>query len=154
MPVVSARTLNILAAGVWFVGGIVLVLKGSSLAGEAGALRPGLLWPWLAVLTGLAAGGLKARYLFSRSCRKNLRRIATLKSPKVWQFFRPKFLFFLTLMILAGSTLSRMAHGSYPFLCAVAALDISIGVALLSSGAVFFQERAFAGQAVIPTAGR
>ena len=103
---------------------------------------------------GRAAGGLKARYLFSRSCRKNLHRIAALKDPKVWQFFRPKFFFFLALMILAGSTLSRMAHGSYPFLCAVAALDISIGVALLSSGAVFFQERAFVGPAVIPTAGR
>jgi uncharacterized membrane protein len=143
MPVVSARLLNVLAALVWYGGGIALLLKGRSLLGEATALRPGLAWPWLAVMAGLLFGGLQARILFSKSCRKNLARIAGLEQPRIWQFFRPGFFVALVAMIAAGATLSRLAHGNYSFLIAVAAVDLTVAVSLLGSSHVFWQERAF-----------
>jgi hypothetical protein len=128
---------------VWYVGGIVLLWKSSSLLVEANALEPELFWPWLAVGLGLVIGGLKAMFLFSKSCQKNLSRIASLDNPKFWQFFRPRFLFFLALMILAGASLSRIAHNNYLLLCAVAVLDLAIAVALLGSSYVFWKQKAF-----------
>jgi hypothetical protein len=52
--------------------------------------------------------------------------------------------FFLALMISAGATLSRVAQDNYLLLCAVAALDLTIAVALLGSSYVFWQQKAFA----------
>jgi hypothetical protein len=136
--------LNILAALVWVAGGIVLLFKGTSLLIEAEALRPGQVWPWLAALAGLLLGGIKGRALFSKACARNLDRIAGLDRPRLWQFYRPRFFLFLALMITLGATLSRLAHGNYPFLLAVAVLDLSIAVALLGSSLVYLKRRAFA----------
>ena len=143
MSVASTRWLKILAALVWYVGGIVLLLKGSSLLVEAEALRPEQNWPWLAVVAGLFLGGLQAKLLFSKSCRKNLDRIAALERPKPWEFFRPGFFVMLTVMILAGATLSRLAHNNYPFLIGVGTLDLSLATALLGSSYVFWKHKAF-----------
>ena len=143
MATVSARSLNILAALVWYVGGIVLLLKGGSLLGEAVSLQPGLLWPWIGVGIALLAGALKARFIFRRSCEKNLARIAALEQPRAWQFFKPQFFLFLVCMVSAGAAMSRLAHGRYPWLIAVAALDLALAVALLASSTVFWREKAF-----------
>jgi hypothetical protein len=143
MPSVSPRTLNVLAALVWYVGGIVLLIKGGSLLVEAESLRHGQVWPWLAIVVALIAGGLQARFLFSKSCRKNLDRIAALERPRIWQFYRPGFFGFLALMIVTGAALSRLAHGSYPLLIGVGALDLNLAVALLASSYVYWQRRAF-----------
>lgn len=144
MFVTSKRTLKVVAAFVWIVGGIVLVLKGISLLAEANDLQTGSYWPPLAVAAGLLFGGLKAKYIFNKACRKNLQRIDALDRPGIWEFFRPWFFFFLVLMILTGATLSRMAHGNYPFLIAVAVLDFSIATALLASSRIFWRQRALA----------
>jgi len=141
MLTVSTRTLKILAAFVWYAGGIVLLLKGSSLLAEAGSLKPEQGWPWLAAIAGLIIGGLKAHFLFSKTCQKNLTRIAALDHPGIWQFFRPGFFAFLAIMILAGATLSRLAHNNYVFLISVGILDISIAIALLGSSYVFWKRR-------------
>jgi hypothetical protein len=146
MPIVSARTLHILAALVWYTGGLVLLLKGGSLLLEAEALGPGKVWPWLAGILALFLGGWKARYIFAKSIRKNLARIAALERPRVWRFFSPGFLVALAAMITAGATLSRLAQGSYPLLIAVAVLDLSIAVALLGSSVVYWRQRVFAAQ--------
>jgi hypothetical protein len=143
MLVVSIRSLNILAALVWYVGGIVLLLKGGSLLVEADALKPEQDWLWLAAAAGLFLGGLQAKFLFSKSCQKNLVRIAALDRPRIWQFFRPGFFVFLTVMILTGATLSRLAHNNYPFLIGVAILDLGIAIALLGSSYVFWKQKAF-----------
>lgn len=143
MLVVSTRSLNILAALVWYVGGTLLLLKGSSLLVEADALKPEEGWPWLAAVAGFFLGGLKAKFLFNRSCQRNLDRIAALDPPRVWQFFRPGFFALLAVAILVGATLSRLAHNNYPFLIGVGILDLSIAIALLGSSYVFFKERAF-----------
>jgi hypothetical protein len=48
----SLRTLKILAAAVWYIGSIILLLKGSQLLLEADSMFPGLPWIWLAVVSG------------------------------------------------------------------------------------------------------
>jgi len=140
---VSARTLKALAALTWYTGGIVLVLKARSLLGEAEHIEPGRIWPWIAAISGVTIGILKARFIFRKSCRKNLKRIDALEKRRIWLFFRPWFFFLLFLMILTGATLSRAAHGNYILLIAVAILDFSIGVALLGSSYVFWKDRVF-----------
>jgi len=143
MIVVSTRSLKIFAALVWYVGATILLLKGCSLLVEADALKPDEGWPRLAAVAGLFLGGLKAKFLFNSSCQKNLDRIAALNRPRVWQFFRPGFFVVLTVMILVGITLSRLAHNNYPFLISVAMLDIGIGIALLGSSYVFWKQKTF-----------
>jgi hypothetical protein len=141
----SARTLKILAALIWYIGGLILVTKGGSLLIEAATLKPGQDLTWLAIVIGLLIGGVKAKYLFSKSCKKNLARIDLLLEPKLWQFYRPGFFIFLALMIATGATLSRMAHGNHTFLIGVAILDFSLATALLGSSYVFWTQKSFAG---------
>lgn len=134
----SARSLKVLSALVWYTGGFILILKGCSLLSEADMLKQGQIWIWLATIAGLLLGSLKAKFIFSRSLKNNLARIDALKQPKVWQFFRPWFFLLLFLMIMAGSTLSRLSHNNYPFLIGVATLDLSIAIALLGSSYIFW----------------
>jgi hypothetical protein len=141
---VSRRTLNILAAVVWHIGGFVLLIKAGSLLLEADSLRPEQNWQWIFVVIALLLGGLKARFLFSKTCHKNLARIKGLDQPRIWQFFRPRFFLMLALMILTGAMLSRLAEGHYQSLIGVGALDLSLAIALLGSSIVFWQQRAFA----------
>ncbi len=135
---VSTHTLKIFSALIWYIGGIVLTLKGTSLIFEAEALKPGQIWPWAALITGLLFGGFKAKFLFSKVCQKNLLRISSLKQPKIWEFFRLRFLVFLLLMIITGTTLSKLAHNNYPLLIGVAVLDFSIAIALIGSSYIFW----------------
>jgi len=137
----SVRSLKLLAALVWYIGGAVLLLKGGSLRLEADQMRPDREWPWAAVVLGLFVGGLKARFLFRRSCEENLERIEALARPRLWQFYRPGFFLFLAVVIPAGVMLSWLAHGSYPFLIAVGLLDLSLAAALIGSSYVFWTGR-------------
>ena len=141
---ISHRTLKILAVLLWLIGGVMLIRKGGELIIEAYALNPASLWIWFAIALGFVLGGLKAKYLFSNACKKNLIRIDALEQPKLWQFYRPGFFLFLAAMIALGATLSRLAHGNFPFLLGVAALDTSLATALLGSSIVFWQEKALA----------
>jgi hypothetical protein len=143
MLTVSTRTLNILAALVWHVGGIVLLIRGSTLLVEAHILRSEMHWIWIAIVAGPCFGSLKAKLIFSKNCQNNLARIRSLDQPKVWQIFRPWFFVFLVAMITTGATLSRLAHENYYFLIGVAILDFSIAIALLWSGYVFWKQKAF-----------
>jgi hypothetical protein len=137
----SRHTLKVLAALVWFSGSVVLYIKSSSLLFEAETIRPDQVWPWLAVLAGLVIGGVKAKYVFSRICFKNLSRIAALEQPRLWDFYRMRFFFFLLSMMTLGSFLSQFAHGNYSILIAVAVLDTSVATALLGSSNCFWREK-------------
>jgi hypothetical protein len=139
--IVSHRTLIGLAAVFWFVGGLVLLIKGGNLLLDATALKPGRLEPWIAIATAVVIGGIKAKFFFTRSCRKNIARIAALNRPRIWQFFRPFFFLALLLMILIGATLSKFAHSGYHLLLCIAALDLTIAIALLGSGYIFWSEK-------------
>jgi hypothetical protein len=138
MPVVTPRILKILAALIWYVGSLVLLVKAGQLLLEAESIIKGLGWPWAAIGFGFGFGFLKAKYIFNRSCRRNLRRIDALNTPKLWQFYSPGFFLALAVMITAGAILSRIAHGSYPFLIGVAVLDLAISSALLISSHVYW----------------
>ncbi len=135
----SARSLKILAAALWYSGGLVLLLKGGSLLWQAMDLRQGLAWPALGVISAVLIGSLKVRFIFSNSCRKNLRRIEALPQPRLWQFYRPGFLLFLCAMIVLGRYLSVSAQGNYVGLLGMATLDLSLATALLGSSYVFWQ---------------
>ncbi len=139
----SHRMLKILAVLVWLIGGIMLIRKASELIFEAHAINAMSPWIWVAITAGILLGGIKAKFLFRKACKKNLLRIDNLQQPKFWQFYRLGFFFFLALMIATGATLSRLAHGSFPFLLSVAILDLSIATALLGSSPVFLEEKAF-----------
>ena len=93
----------------------------------------------MAIILGLFMGLIKAKYLFNKSCKNNLDRIDSLNKPKIWQAFRPGFFLFLIIMIIAGATMSRMAHHNYAFLIGVATLDLSLATALLVSSYNFWK---------------
>jgi hypothetical protein len=115
-------------------------VKGWWLAFELDAV--GSMWAWAAPLLGLAIGVPKVIYMYNRFCRRNLRRIAALERPRIWQFFRPGFFVFLAAMIALGATLSRLALDSFSMLVFVVALDFSLATGLLGSMPQFFRQKA------------
>ncbi|KPJ57891.1 MAG: hypothetical protein AMJ42_04225 [Deltaproteobacteria bacterium DG_8] len=140
---ISHLTLIIIAAFVWFSGGIALLLKGGALIKSAYLIDSQSVWTFAALFLGVIAGFLKGKFLFSKSCKKNVKRIQTLVSPRVWQCFRPGMLIFLALIIPTGAWMSKAAAGNYTLLCLVGALDLSISFALLTSSVVFWKRNAF-----------
>jgi hypothetical protein len=140
---VSQRTLMITAAIIWYGGGISLLFKGGALLKNVYAIDAQSIWTYLAPILGIMIGLLKGRFLFSKSCEKNINRIKALSNPRIWQCFRPGMLIFLAIIIPTGAWMSRAATGNLPFLCLVGALDLTIACALLSSSIVFWKRKAF-----------
>ena len=139
----SQRTLIIIAAIIWYGGGISLLLKGGALIKSAYVLNPQSTGTYLAPILGIVIGLLKGRFLFSRSCEKNIERIKVLADPRIWQCFRPGMLIFLAIIIPAGAWMSKAAAGNHLFLCLVGGLDLSISLALLTSSLIFWKLGAF-----------
>jgi len=137
----------LLAAFVWYSGGIALVLKGMSLAKSAYALQPDNFWTFLTPVLGIALGLIKAKFIFIKSCTKNIVRIKALESPRLWQCFRPGMLIFLAIIIPTGAWMSRAAAGKFLYLCLVCGLDLSIATALLVSSMMFWRLKAFSAAA-------
>jgi len=135
----SHRTLIILAGLVWYLGSLVLYLKSADLLQEALILKPGFHKIIAYAAAGISIGIIKALFIFNRSCRKNLKRIREIANPRLWQFFRPWFFFFLALMILLGVSLSRLALGDPRILIPLAVLELSIATALLISSRCFWR---------------
>jgi hypothetical protein len=140
---VSTFTVMLLAAFVWYSGGIALVLKGRSLARSAYAIDPDSFWSFGAPLLGIAIGLVKARFIFNHACKKNIIRIRKLAAPKLWQCFRPGMLIFLAIIIPTGAWMSRAAAGKFLYLCLVCGLDLSIATGLLVSSILFWTMKAF-----------
>jgi hypothetical protein len=138
---IDQKTLRLVAGAIWLSGGIVLLLKGSSLIEQAAALRPGYQWTWLAIPAGLLLGGVKTELIFEKACLRNLDRINRLDEPKIWLAYRPGFYLFLAAMIALGGTLSGLAQGNYGGLVAMAVLDFGLATALLASGRLFWTHR-------------
>ncbi|MCW8830494.1 MAG: hypothetical protein OQK32_03130 [Gammaproteobacteria bacterium] len=136
----SLHTLKLLASLIWYSGFIVLFIKGGKLLLEAEKLSPGQAWTWLALLAGLGIGIIKAKYLYSKLCIKNLARINALQQPKIWHFYRLRFFVFLCLMVVLGLFLSRYIQGNYPMLITMAILELSIATALLGSSHYLWNE--------------
>lgn len=136
----SKQTLKLLAALVWFSGAIVLFIKGFGMFFEAEQLNPGQYGTWLALSAGLLLGSVKARYLFSRLCIKNLRRIDELEKPRLWHPYRVRFYMFLFVVSLSGLYVSNTAHGDYTLLIIMVIIDLSLATALLASGNCFWKK--------------
>ncbi len=126
-----------MAGLVWYAGAFALITKAGQLLVSANALGPEN-WVWMGAGLGIAIGTIKAAVLFNKSCRRNLNRINSLEQARIWDFFRPSFFFFLTLMIVAGGVMSQMAAGHYEWLICVAIIDLSIGTALMISSRQFW----------------
>ena len=134
-------TLKLLAAMVWCSGAVVLSYKSTQLLLEAYSINPIQYWLWLTILGGILFGAIKARFLFSKLCIKNLKRINALRQPRLWQFYRTRFFFFLLLMVVFGSLVSRQAHGDYALLLTMSFIEVSLATALLGSSICFWKEK-------------
>lgn len=143
---VSRNIVMITAALVWYGGGVALFLKAGSLLGQARALQADSTLLYLIPVLGIAIGLIKTKFIFAHACTKNIARIRALARPRIWQCFRPGMLLFLAIIIPTGALMSRMADGKFGWLCTVAALDLSIGTALLASGVLFWTRGAFRAQ--------
>ena len=142
----SAQTLKILAALVWYTGVAVLLVKSSGLFLQAHQGGAGSWGVGVSFLAGLGLGLIKARYLFGAVCRKNLVRIQSLETPKLWQFYRGRFFIFLAGMIFLGVSTSRVAQGNYRLLIPLAVLELSVAVALLVSSRCYWKRSPGRGQ--------
>lgn len=127
----------LLSLTVWLTGTMILLFKASQLLLEAYRISNTALWPMTTLGIGLLLGLIKTKAIFIPFCQKNLIRIEKLEAPKLWQAFTVKFWFMLTLMIIVGTALSRMAHGNLLLLSIVAAIDLMVGSGLLFSTKIF-----------------
>jgi hypothetical protein len=78
---ISHRTLIIIAAIIWYGGGISLLFKGGALIKNAYTIDPQAIWTYIAPAIGIIIGLLKGGFLFSKSCEKNIKRIKALTDP-------------------------------------------------------------------------
>ncbi len=140
---VSKRTLNIIAASVWVIGAVILLTKSIILIQKAEAIKPDKIWIFIPVLLALIFGGIKAKFVISKSCKRNLKRIAALKDPKLHQFYSPAFFLILILMISAGIVLSKFANDNFALLISAATLDLSIAIALFGGVYIYWRQKAF-----------
>ena len=134
---VSHGVLKTLAAITWYIGGGVLLYRGTGYLAGAFATGPALP-PVVAGVVGLVVGLVRGRTMFVRACRRNLARIEGLERPRVWQFFRPVFFAARVVMMAAGATLSWLAGLGYWGGVTVGGLELVIGSALLSSSTPFW----------------
>jgi len=134
---VQHNTLIILAAVVWFAGVIILLIKSFNIANEVFENGAPLIWVVSALFVGLTLGWIKSRYLFIRICKKNINRIRSLDSPRIWQFYRNRFYFFLFCMILFGNLAYDLVRTHNYLLLALAVLELSISTALFLSSKSF-----------------
>ncbi len=132
------KTLKTLALLVWYIGFIALSLKSYKLFNEAYSLNNNLTYLILFLSVGLLLSLLKTKYIFIKSCQKNLERINNLKNPKIWQFYRMGFFIFLLGVISLGAFLSHMASGDYYLLVSVGIIDMALALALFFSSFEFF----------------
>ena len=134
------KTLKILALLVWYIGFIALSLKAYKLFNEAYTINNNLLYLIIFLALGFLLSLLKTKYIFIKSCQKNLQRIEELEKPKIWQFYRVGFFIFLIVVISLGAFLSQMASGNYYFLISVGVVDMALSLALLFSSFEFFRD--------------
>ena len=127
------------AALVWMTGVAVLLFKSSRIFMDAAGLgAPG---PAVAgaVVVGFVLGLVKGMFMFVPICLKNINRIMALTSPKVWQFYRNRFFVFLLLMVSFGQWAQAAAEGHRFWMLSLAALELSVGTALLFSFKCFLK---------------
>jgi hypothetical protein len=132
------KILKLLAILVWYIGVVALSIKSYKLFFQAYSINSNITYLALVLLIGVLLSLLKTKYIFIKSCKKNLQRIDSLKNPKIWNFYRFRFILFLIAVILLGTWLSHLASGNYIFLLIVGVVDMALALALLFSSYIFF----------------
>ncbi|MCG8563977.1 MAG: hypothetical protein MI747_02745 [Desulfobacterales bacterium] len=127
------------AAVVWLTGVLVLLAKSSLIFMEAAVLGTPMAVIAGVWLAGLVLGLAKGKFMFTPICLKNITRIHALDAPKLWQFYRIRFFFFLFLMVGFGQWAQDASSGNSRYLLALAALELSVAMALLFSFKCFFK---------------
>jgi hypothetical protein len=135
------KVLKLLAMVVWYIGFVALSLKSYKLFAEAYSINNNLSYLTSFLVLGFLLSLLKTKYIFIKSCQKNLLRIDSLESPKIWQFYRLGFFIFLMIVISLGIFLSHIASGNYFFLASVGIIDMALALALLFSSFIIPQEK-------------
>lgn len=135
----TEKTLKVLAAFVWLIGGAVLMIKGYFLLKNANLIHFNMENISIVLVVSFILGQVKSKYIFEKFCIKNLIRIKQINEPKIYQFFELEFFFLLALMILAGLTLSILAEDNYIYLLSLACVDIALSTALIKSSLTFFK---------------
>jgi len=136
---VKKNTLKVLAGAVWYIGFFTLLMKSLMLFSEAYSINNDILTLLLILLFTFILVVVKTKYIFIKTCKKNLKRIESLKEPKIWNFYRVRFFIFLVTMITLGGYLSKISQGDYWFLMGVGVLDLSVGLSLFFSSFVFWK---------------
>ena len=127
------------AALVWVTGVAVLLFKSSRIFMDAAGLGAPIPLVAGAVMAGLVLGLVKGKFMFVPICLKNINRIFALESPKIWQFYRNRFFFFLLLMVSFGQWAQAASAGHSFWMLSLAALELSVGTALLFSFKCFLK---------------
>ena len=134
-PMVSRSALTTAAGVIWYAGAISVSMRGSFLLAEATALHSrSFPWHWAMFGLGVSVGALKAWLVFSKSARRNMRRIQSRKRSAWWNLYPLWFYPLLALMIATGILMSRFARGDYERLCVVIPAYFIIGVGLALGG--------------------
>ncbi len=136
----NTYVLKILAAIVWLSGIGILFVKSANLFILANNNGIASFWLAISILSGILIGWIKAKYLFINICNKNLIRIDSLPSPRLWQFYRVPFFIFLGLMIYFGSYAYQLVQGDTALLITLAIIELSVGTALLLSSHCFWKD--------------
>lgn len=132
---VSRSALTATAGVIWYAGAISVSSSGSFLLAEAISFRVITFpWHWAMFGLGVSLGALKAWLIFSKSARRNLQRIRSLKKLVWWNMYPLWFYPLLALMIATGNFMSRFAKGDYERLCGVILVFFVIGVGLALGG--------------------
>ena len=139
--VVKKESLKRSAMAVWYIGATILYIKSYTLLVQAYRIDDNTAYMIALVALGIIVGLLKTKYIFTHALSKNMTRIDTLATPKIWQFYRIPFMIFLFTMIALGAYLSRAAQGDYGFLAVVAVVDMALAIGLSLSGLLYTLEQ-------------
>jgi len=129
-----------LAGAIWGLVGLFLILRGAGMFEQAWreqqASQTGLT---VALGASLLIGGVKGRFIFSRTARRNKERIARLPEPlKVHHVYAPGLYVLIAGMIGLG-VLLRTYHEFFGGYLVVGAIYCGIGLALFISSFYYWK---------------
>lgn len=129
-----------IAGGFWMLMGFFLVYRSAGLYQLAlGDQHSTVRAIVISVIAGLLIGGIKGKFVLTKTARKNKSRIEGHDGPlKIYHAFAKKFYFFIPAMILLGVLLRSFNEylGGY---IVVAAIYCGIGMALIVSSLPYWK---------------
>lgn len=136
----NKNNLFAIAGGVWVLVGLFLIFRGMHLyqlaVSEQHTSQNAIIFSCIA---GLLIGGIKGKFILSKTARKNISRIDNLVVPlKAYHVFSKPFYIFIVCMMGFGFLLRHMNTylGGY---VVVAAIYCGIGMALVVSSRTYWR---------------